>query len=143
MTRKLSDREYERLLEFRTAVRRFLAWSRSQAANAGIAPTQHQLLLAIRGHRDHSRGPTIGETAEYLLLKPNSVVELVDRASAAGLVERVPDGTDQRVVRLRLTPTGESKLNSISAATLDQLDEMAPHLQAVQRVLGTDGDERS
>ena len=49
------------------------------------------------------RPPTVGDLAGYLLLRPHSAVELVDRAVAAGLVERTPDQEDGRVVRVRLT----------------------------------------
>ena len=34
----------------------------------------------------------MGEVAGYLLLRPHSTVELVDRCESAGLVERMPDG---------------------------------------------------
>jgi len=46
--RKLTDADYGRLAEFRYGLRRFLHWSEQQARQAGITPTQHQLLLAIR-----------------------------------------------------------------------------------------------
>jgi DNA-binding MarR family transcriptional regulator len=133
MGARLTDADYERLLEFRAALRRFLKWSGSQAARVGIPPTQHQLLLAIRGSRDHERGPTIGAVAESLVLKPHSAVELVDRATAAGLVERVADEDDQRVVRLRLTARGAEKLEAISVRTFDELEQIVPHLRAVER----------
>jgi DNA-binding MarR family transcriptional regulator len=85
--RALTEQDYERLLAFRTGLRRFLAWSGQQAEAAGITPAQHQLLLAIRGHPD-PRGPTIGDIAGYLLVRHHSAVELIDRAVAAGLVVR-------------------------------------------------------
>ena len=75
----LNEEDYRRLLAFRTGVRRFLKWSERQARAAGLTPKQHQLLLAVRGH-DDPRGPTIKEASEYLLLRHNSTVELVDRA---------------------------------------------------------------
>jgi len=58
----LDQRDYERLLAFRTGLRRFLYWSGQQAEAAGITPAQHQLLLAVRGHPGPD-GPTIGEIA--------------------------------------------------------------------------------
>src|SRR5512132_3810945 len=59
-SRRIGDPDYQRLLEFRTGLRRFLHWSEEQAQAAGsVSPAQHQLLLAIRGHPD-ARGPTIG-----------------------------------------------------------------------------------
>jgi DNA-binding MarR family transcriptional regulator len=135
---KLRDEDYERLLEFRTGLRTFLAWSKKRAAAAGLAPTQHQLLLAIRGHRDHERGPTIGDVAGYLLVKPHSAAELATRAQRAGLIERLTDGDDRRVVRLRLTALGESKLESITEATLQELERLGPRLRRVWKGLGAD-----
>ena len=98
--------DYAALLAFRTALRRFHRWSEQQAEAAGLTAAQHQLLLAVKGHDDR-RGPTIGEIADYLLLRHHSTVELVNRAQAAGVVSRVKDDTDGRLVRVRLTPTGE------------------------------------
>ncbi len=136
--RRLTDDDYERLLEFRTGLRTFLSWSKDQAAEAGLPPSQHQLLLAIRGHRDHERGPTIGDVAEYLLVKHHSAVELVNRATNAGLVQRAADPDDGRVVRLRLTSLGERKLRSITKATFQELTRLGPSLRRVWRGLGNE-----
>lgn len=126
----LEQRHYERLLAFRTGLRRFLRWSADQAAQAGMTPAQHQLLLAIRGHPDPA-GPTIREVAEYLLVRHHSAVELVDRAVAAGLVERTQDGDDGRVVRLRLSAEGAERLARLSALHLEELRRFEPHLEAL------------
>jgi len=106
-----------------------------QARAAGLTPAQHQLLLAIRGHPD-PRGPTIGEVADYLLLRHHSTVGLVDRADAAGLVTRTRDGDDHRVVRLRLTRTGAEHLEALSALHLEELERLALELPDVWRGLG-------
>jgi DNA-binding MarR family transcriptional regulator len=98
---QLEQRDYERLLAFRTGLRRFLSWSGQQAEAAGITPAQHQLLLAVRGHPD-PRGPTVGEIAGYLLVRHHSAVELIDRAVVAGLVSRQTDSADARTVRVAL-----------------------------------------
>jgi DNA-binding MarR family transcriptional regulator len=127
----LSDSDYERLLEFRTGLRRFLAWSRNAAAGAGLPPSQHQLLLAIRGHPDRELGPTITEVADYLLIKRNSAAELATRAERAGLVRRLRDKEDSRAVRLRLTRKGELKIQSLTAATLEELERLGPRLVRV------------
>jgi uncharacterized protein YeaO (DUF488 family)/DNA-binding MarR family transcriptional regulator len=118
----LSDEQYRQLLALRTDLRRFLRWSDKQARAAGLNPAQHQLLLAVRGHGGPG-APTIGDVAEHLLLEHHSAVGLVDRAEAAGLVERVRPGSggDRRVVRLRLTPDGEGLLERLSASHLDEL----------------------
>ena len=125
----LSDAVYARLLALRTGLRRFERWSEQQARAAGLTPAQHQLLLAVRGHSD-PHGPTIGEVADYLLLKHHSVVGLVDRAEAAGLVRRSRNPEDQRMVRLRITSAGSRRLDRLSALHLEELDRLGAQMPA-------------
>jgi DNA-binding MarR family transcriptional regulator len=117
--RRLTDDDFAELLRYRDGLRRFLHWSEEQAKAQGLTPAQHQLLLAVRGHPGGM--PSIGEIAEHLLLRHNSVVELVDRAETAGLVRRLTDADDHRVVRVELTADGARRLTQLSAAHLDEL----------------------
>jgi DNA-binding MarR family transcriptional regulator len=123
----LAHEHYRKLLLFRVGLRRFLRWSDGQATSLGLSPSQHQLLLTIAGH-DDARGPTIGDVADYLLLRHHSAVGLVDRAEAAGLVRRKPDPEDHRVVRLGLTALGRRRLERLSALHLDQLKQLTPSI---------------
>ncbi len=118
--RQMTKVDYEKLLGFRTDLRRFLRWSEEQARAAGLTPAQHQLLLVVKGHA-HPAGPTIGEAAEYLALRHHSAVELTDRAERAGYVVRSRDGEDHRVIRLQLTSEGEALIRRLSRAHLDEL----------------------
>jgi DNA-binding MarR family transcriptional regulator len=131
----LPDAAYVRLLSLRTGLRHFQRWSEQQARAAGLTPAQHQLLLAIRGHGD-PRGPTVGEVADYLLLRHHSVVGLVDRAESAGLVTRDRDPSDHRVVRLRLTATGAGRLERLSTLHLAELERMARTFPGMWEGLG-------
>jgi DNA-binding MarR family transcriptional regulator len=128
--RKLSQRQYEQLLAFRTGLRRFLRWSGQQAEAAGLTSAQHQLLLAIRGHPD-PRGPTVRDVAEYLLVRHHSAVELIDRAEAAGLVLRGADTEDGRSVRLALTELGEDRLEKLTASHLEELRRLTSEFNAL------------
>jgi len=121
---RLTRRDFERLLEFRVALRRFQRWSEDQAQAAGLTHVQHQLLVAIKGHPG-DKPPTVGDLADYLLLRPHSTVELVDRAEAAGLVDRIPDLDDGRVVRVRLTAAGDRIVGQLTPMHLDRLHELA------------------
>jgi len=122
-----SDKEYERLLAFRTRLRRFDQWSRAAAAERGLTHAQHQLLVAVRGHSGDS-GPTIGDVAEALLVKHHTASELVDRTQALGLVERYRDRDDNRRVRLRLTDRGSDVVRDLTAVHLEELRRLAPLL---------------
>jgi DNA-binding MarR family transcriptional regulator len=138
---RLTQQDFERLLEFRVTLRRFQRWSEGQAQAEGLTHVQHQLLVAIKGHPG-DRPPTVGDLAGYLLLRPHSAVELVDRAEAAGLVERVPDQDDGRVVRVRLTRTGDRILRQLTRAHLDRLDELATVLNELMTRHDGVGDSR-
>jgi DNA-binding MarR family transcriptional regulator len=131
---RLRDADFEDLLTLRTGLRRLMRWSEQQADTAGLTPAQHQLLLAIRGHRDR-RGPTVGEVADYLLLRHHSAVGLVDRAVSAGLVKRVRDPQDHRIVRLQLTAAGSKRLETLSELHLEELERLSLKLPSAWRGL--------
>jgi DNA-binding MarR family transcriptional regulator len=138
---ELTDTDFANLLAFRTRLRRFLHWSQTQARAAGLTPSQHQLLVAVKGHPD-PQGPTVSGLAGHLLLRHHSVVELIDRAASAGVVERHADPGDRRATRIRLTADGEARLTHLAGAHLDELRTLAPLLdQLVGRwpAGGTDG----
>ena len=122
-----TEQDFRHLLHFRVTVRRFLRWSEEHAAAVGLTPAQHQLLVAIRGHPGPCP-PSIREIADYLLLQSHSAVGLVDRAEAAGVVRRRPDGDDARVVRVELTDKGEALVTELTAEHLAKLYELATSL---------------
>ena len=140
--RTLTNREFRNLLEFRTSLRRFNRWSEAQAARVGLTHAQHQLLLVVKGHPDE-RGPTIGDVAEHLLLRHHSAVELANRVAQLGLVERVRDADDGRVVRLRLTPEGETRIAELTELHIAELARLAPALQHLTSGLAEDGEVTS
>ena len=123
-----SDAQYQRLLQFRITLRRFDAWSREAAEAHGLTHTQHQLMLAIRGSQN-AEGPTVGDIADALLIKPHTATELVDRAQELDLVVRVRDAADSRRVRLRLTKHGAATLDSLTRVHLEELRRLGSLLE--------------
>lgn len=119
-----TDKDYERLLTFRTQLREFDQWSRAAAEEQGLTHSQHQLLLAIRGHHADP-GPTIGDIATALLVKHHTASELVSRAQDLGLVERHRDEHDNRRVHLRLTDKGSTTLQKLTAVHLEEVRRLA------------------
>lgn len=133
---ELSQEEFTALLAFRTGLRRFLRWSEVAVRAAGLTPAQHQLLLAVKGH-GAARPPTVGELAEYLLLRHHSTVELINRAENAGLVTRERDRDDNRMMRIRLTVAADRILAELTRVHLAELRSLAPILDRLSAELKT------
>jgi DNA-binding MarR family transcriptional regulator len=133
----LNDEAYRALSDFRYLIRRFLEFSQTAAASAGLTSRQHQALLAIKGVAPDGR-PTIGYLAERLRIRHHSAVELTDRLADAGLIAREHDPQDRRRVLLHLTPMAEASLAELSAAHLEELHRIRPTLLAIVRRVGSE-----
>ena len=109
----MSKAEFESIAAFRYAIRKFLRFSEQAARRERITPQQHQLLLAIKGFpsRDYA---TVSELAERLQMRQHSMVGLIDRTEAQGLVRREAGTVDRRQVFVHLTPTGDTVLHRLS-----------------------------
>jgi DNA-binding MarR family transcriptional regulator len=119
----LTKQDFEALAQFRFGIRRYLRFSEETVRRDGLTPQQYQLLLALKGFpgRDWA---TVREVAERLQLRHHSVVELVNRAQAEGLVERAADPADGRVVRVLLTGRGEQVLARLCELHREELGRM-------------------
>lgn len=126
--RRVTDREYETLADFRHALARFLGFSEAAAEAAGLTPRQYQALLALRAHR----GPmTVGEVAERLQIHHHSAVGLVDRLEGLGLARRVSDPRDRRRVHVTPTARGRAQVARLAAIHRDELKQVARGLQEI------------
>lgn len=123
-----TDVQYQRLLAFRTALRRFDQWSRQAAEAHGLSHAQHQLMLAVRGSTV-GEGPSVGDVAESLLIQHHTASGLVDRVQELGLIQRFPDAQDARRVRLRLTIRGREVLDKLTAVHLEELRNLGELLE--------------
>lgn len=101
------------LAHFRYQLRKFLCFSERAARGAGVTPQQHQLMLGVAGFTGRGSA-NITELAEFLQERHNAVVELVSRASRAGLVRKKASVHDRRVVCVELTPRGRAILARLS-----------------------------
>ena len=131
MAAELTDNDYAALAEFRFALRQFQVFSEAKAAESGLTPQQHQALLAIRGVDLHDA--TVGYVAERLIVKPHTASELIDRLETLGLVRREPTQSDRRRAVLRLTPSADATLSSLSSVHREEIRRLQPllveHLQ--------------
>ena len=77
-----------------------------QESPAGVSPAQASALGSV----DRLGKPTLGELAEREQVQPPTMTRLVGGLEAAGLVSRLSDAGDGRVVRVQLTPGGRRTL---------------------------------
>lgn len=134
---ELSMERYQALAEFRFQIRRFIRFSEDAVREAGLVPTQHQMLLAIKAAPDNVL--TIGEIADRLLVQHHSAVELVARTEERGLVERQRGERDRRQVFVYLTDEGQAALASLSSSHHRELQSSAPDLiHTLQRIISDD-----
>jgi DNA-binding MarR family transcriptional regulator len=119
----LTKADFEALARFRFGIRRYLRFSEVTVRRHGVTPQQYQLMLALKGFpgRDWA---VVRELADRLQLRHHSVVELVDRTQALGLVQRSPDPDDARAVRVELTAPGEQLLARLGGLHRDELRRM-------------------
>jgi DNA-binding MarR family transcriptional regulator len=123
----LSEPDYRALADFRHQLRRFVAFSENAARGVGLEPRQHQVLLALRGLPEGLE-PTVQVLADRLVLKHHTVVELIDRLAAEGLIRRTRAIDDRRRAIVTMTAKGAELLRKLSASHLDELRSLAPAL---------------
>lgn len=124
--------DYQALAQFRFQLRKFLSFSAAAARKAGLTPQQHQALLAIKGFA-RTESASIGDLAEFLLVRHHTAVELVDRMAKLGLLARIVDDRDSRRILVRLTRKGEQKLRALSKANFEELRAASPALTGILR----------
>lgn len=136
----LSLADYQLLAEFRHLLARFLAFSAQAAGAAGLAPRQHQALLAIKAFPRGQR-VTVGDLAGRLGIRHHSAVGLVDRLVHSGYLVRRTDIEDRRRAVLGLTAAAERALAALSAAHRAELRRIAPILGPLLKQLGSDAQQ--
>src|SRR5262249_48966174 len=93
-----------------------------------LTPTQFSLLrhLRVSDGQSGEEGRPITRLAEDLFCTRGNVTRLVQRLAEAGFVYTGPDASDQRLVKVYLTPAGADLLHAAEEA----------HLQANRRRFG-------
>ena len=118
-----SHAELRNLARFRYALRRLLRAGEEAAREEGLTPQHHQLLLGVAGFTSDGHA-TISELAEFMQLRHHSLVGLVDRAEAMGLVRRGPNPDNRREVHVALTADGSRKLRALADLHRQELNFM-------------------
>lgn len=124
----MNSDEFQMLAEFRTHLRQFGYFSEQQCATLGLTSQQYQALLAIKGHQE-VEVITITELAQWMLIKHNSAVGLVDRLEKEGFVKRWPSQQDRRVVGVKLTAHGDKVFKRLAVAHRVELNRISPEFR--------------
>ncbi len=98
----------------------------SLLSQVGLHPGQEALLMELWDHD----GRTQADLAESLGVEPPTVTKMLQRMEHGDLVDRRPDATDRRAIRVYLTPKGRrlkgkvDKLwSELESRTLDGLSD--------------------
>ena len=134
--------DYQALAEFRYQIRKFWRFSETAVRAVGVEPQHHQLMLALKGMPDGVRA-TIGELAERMQIRHHSSVELIDRLTDQGLVQRRRSEQDRRQVLVALTARGERILRELSIHHREELQAIAPQLIGALRSIVASGKRRA
>ncbi len=91
---------------------------------AGISVPVWRVLATLSGGTPE----TVTGLAEACLLQQPTMTKLLDRMVRDGLVKRLPDARDRRVVRIQMTPRGETVVNDLLAgAKKHEAEVLARH----------------
>ena len=86
----------------------------------GLSVAQYTTLSILRS-RD---GLSNAQLARRLWVTPQSMNEVISALERAGLIDRVPDAANRRILRTALTPTGRATLDACDADILAMEQEM-------------------
>jgi DNA-binding MarR family transcriptional regulator len=100
--------------EFRLQLRRFLAFSEANARRHNLTSQQYQALLTIKGLSLPHQHMSVGELADFLLIKRYTAGRLISGMTGTGLLKRYRDGRDGRRILVMLTRKGEQRLSKVA-----------------------------
>ena len=126
--------DYVAIARFRAALREFDSAAEQAAETANLTVPRYLLLLMVKGAPGGEERATINDIADRMKVEPNTVTGLVTRAEQAGLVIREQCTEDRRRMWIRLTPTGERRLEQV-VAELDSRREQL--LASLEEATGT------
>jgi MarR family transcriptional regulator, transcriptional regulator for hemolysin len=116
----------EILFELTDAARAMRTYVDQRAREHGMTRAQWAVLVRL----ERREGMTQAEMAEALEIQPISLLRLIDRLCAQGLVERRPHPRDRRANLLYLTDAGRARLallaplgREIASVVLGKMDE--------------------
>jgi DNA-binding MarR family transcriptional regulator len=96
---------------------------------AGISQAQASVLVVLKSV---GRPLPLSRLARLLVQEAQSVTSLVDRLENRGLVRRVPDSRDRRVINVQLTGEGESLFGALYPEARQGISDILTALSATE-----------
>jgi DNA-binding MarR family transcriptional regulator len=112
-------------------IRTLLKISEDQIYNEYNLTTEQFSMLATIKYLDSPARPT--DIAQWLGRSPNSVSMIIDRMIKAGLIRRIRDRSDRRVVNVTITSKGENALKLATRVGWDFIQEILSPLSYEDR----------
>jgi DNA-binding MarR family transcriptional regulator len=101
-------------------------------AGFGIGRGEFDVLATLRrAGPPFDRSP--GQLASSLMLTTGGMTGRLDKLEHAALIERLPDPTDRRALRVRLTTTGRELIDEAVAAGVDVQQKILARVPSDQR----------
>jgi len=109
----------ELVARLRAVIGRLARQLNETSTGEGLTPTQYSVLALVRG-----RGPLgLPELTELEGLNPTMLSRVIRVLDDAGLIQRLTDPNDMRVVRLEITPAGAQMQERIRERRTSVLSE--------------------
>nr|WP_314075567.1 MarR family transcriptional regulator [uncultured Roseococcus sp.] len=97
---------------------------------AGVSVPVWRVLATLSG----SPGETVTGLAEACLLQQPTMTKLLDRMVRDGIVKRMPDQRDRRVVRIQMMPRGEQIVRDLLIAAKAHEAEVLSRFPSLDRL---------
>lgn len=102
-----------------------------------LEPGEFDVLTTLR-RAGSTEGMTAGAFLSASLVTAGAITNRIDRMEAKGLVERVPDATDRRLVRIKLTDRGGRLVDGMLAEHMRQYARLLEPLDEDTRAVVAD-----
>lgn len=86
-------------------------------------------LMALQFLKEQPNG-TVSELAKLLELSKSSATQLIERLAKAGLVKRINDKEDRRIVRLVITENGEKEFIALKKKLMEKMQKIFSKIPA-------------
>jgi MarR family transcriptional regulator, organic hydroperoxide resistance regulator len=124
----IAEQNLERVEQAMDAMRRAMAGARERFSEGlQLTRTQLEILLMLV-----ESPQTTSDLAPRLFLTQSAVTQTIDTLVRRGLVERYPDADDRRIVRLKLSASGEELTAHIRSLRRTYMQNLVTRLTATE-----------